>query len=45
LVGSLLGGLDEQSQRLAPGRDVSIQDWLADVLGIAIGLTFRRRPR
>ena len=45
MAGSLLGGLDEQSQRLAPGRDVSIQDWLADILGIAIGLTLRRRPR
>ena len=45
MVGSLLGGLDEQSQRLSPGRDVSIQDWLADILGIAIGLTLRRRPR
>ena len=45
MAGSFLGGLDEQSQRLSPGRDVSIQDWLADILGIAIGLTLRRRPR
>ena len=45
MAGSLLGGLDEQSQQLSPGRDVSIQDWLADILGIAIGLTLRRRPR
>ena len=45
MTGSFLGGLDEQFQRLSPGRNVSIQDWLADILGIVIGLTLRRRPR
>lgn len=43
MAGSALGMLDEQSQRLSPGRDVSVRDWLADVLGISLGLTLRRR--
>ena len=42
-TGSLLGAVDEQIQRLAPGRDVSWADWLADLLGISLGLTLRRR--
>jgi len=41
--GSALGALDEQSQRLSPGRDVSVRDWIADVLGISLGLYLRRR--
>ena len=45
VAGSALGALDEQVQRLAPGRDVSLADWLADVLGISLGLALRRRPR
>jgi len=45
MAGSLLGALDEQTQRLAPGRDVSVRDWLADILGISLGLALRRRPR
>ena len=44
-VGSGLGAIDEQIQRLAPGRDVSLADWLADVLGISLGLALRRRSR
>jgi VanZ family protein len=44
-AGSFLGALDEQVQRLAPGRDVSFADWLADILGISLGLTLRRRFR
>ena len=43
-AGSLLGAADEQMQRLAPGRDVSLADWLADILGISLGLAWRRRP-
>jgi VanZ family protein len=39
----LLGALDEQVQRLAPGRDVSVADWMADILGISLGLFLRRR--
>ena len=45
MAGSALGALDEQIQRLAPGRDVSLADWLADVLGVSLGLALRRRPR
>ena len=44
-AGSLLGAVDEQIQRLAPGRDVSLADWLADILGISLGLAWRRRSR
>ena len=44
-AGSLLGAVDEQVQRLAPGRDVSMADWFADILGISLGLALRRRPR
>lgn len=44
-VGSLLGALDEQIQRLAPGREVSLADWVADLLGISLGLALRRRFR
>lgn len=45
MAGSALGALDEQSQRLSPGREVSLRDWLADVLGISLGLFLRRRRR
>jgi VanZ family protein len=45
MTGSLLGALDEQSQRLSPGRDVSVRDWFADILGISLGLILRRRLR
>ncbi|NDE84737.1 MAG: hypothetical protein EB056_01695 [Verrucomicrobia bacterium] len=45
MAGSALGALDEQSQRLSPGRDVSVRDWMADVLGISLGILLRRRRR
>lgn len=45
IAGSALGALDEQFQRFSPGRDVSVRDWLADVLGISLGLTLRLRRR
>ena len=44
-AGSLLGAADEQIQRLAPGRDVSLADWLTDILGLSLGLAWRRRSR
>ncbi|GEM_PF-750503 len=44
-AGSLLAAADEQIQRLASGRDVSLADWLADLLGISLGLAWRRRSR
>jgi len=43
MAGSALGALDEQSQRLSPGRDVSVRDWIADVLGLSLGIFLRRR--
>ncbi len=43
MTGSLMGALDEQSQRLSPGRDVSVRDWFADILGVSLGLALRRR--
>ena len=43
MTGSILGAVDEQSQRLSPGREVSVRDWIADVLGISLGLALRRR--
>ena len=45
MTGSALGALDEQSQRLSLGRDVSVRDWIADVLGISLGILLRRRRR
>jgi VanZ family protein len=45
IAGSALGALDEQSQRLSPGRDVSVRDWIADVLGISLGIILRRFRR
>ena len=45
VLGSTLGALDEQSQRLSPGREVSMRDWIADVVGISLGLFLRRRRR
>ena len=45
MTGSALGALDEQSQRLSPGRDVSVRDWIADVLGISLGILLHRRRR
>ncbi|NBQ65385.1 MAG: hypothetical protein EBT95_07635 [Verrucomicrobia bacterium] len=36
---------DEQVQRLSPGRHVSMADWLADVVGIGIGLALGRALR
>lgn len=33
----LLGGLTEALQAVIPGRSASLGDWLADVLGLALG--------
>jgi len=44
MAGAFLGALDEQVQRLSPGRDVSMADWWADILGVSLGLALRRRP-
>jgi VanZ family protein len=38
LSGTLLGALDELHQYFVPGRSTEILDWIADVLGILVGL-------
>lgn len=38
----LLGVLTEVLQSLVPGRSASVGDWLADVVGIALGLLLYR---
>jgi VanZ family protein len=48
--GALLGALDEFHQYFVPGRSAEILDWVADVLGILLGLLifislFRRAKR
>ena len=45
MIGCFLGALDEQIQRLAPGREVCVPDWIADIIGISIGLGLRRSFR
>lgn len=35
---ALVGGLDEWHQRLLPGRDAELVDWLMDITGAACGL-------
>lgn len=45
MAGSGLGALDEQIQRWAPGREVCVPDWIADMIGISLGLTLRRGLR
>lgn len=48
LVAGLFGILDESYQSIIPGRDSSVSDWIADVIGILLGsraylwLKFRR---
>lgn len=37
-IGSLYGALDELHQLFIPGRSCELNDWLADTLGIALGL-------
>jgi VanZ family protein len=39
LMGAGLGAADESWQRLIPGRECSARDWVADVIGIALGVT------
>ena len=43
MIGSWMGAMDEQVQRLAPGREVCVPDWIADIIGISVGLGLRRR--
>lgn len=36
--GIVFGACDEMYQSFIPGRDVDVQDWLADVFGFGIGV-------
>ena len=36
-LGACYGALDELHQSLVPGRSMQLSDWLADVVGIALG--------
>lgn len=40
LIGICVGALDENYQRLIPQRDSSAKDWVADVVGTALGVLF-----
>ncbi len=44
LVGTLYGAFDEVTQ-IAVGRQCDVRDWMADILGIVIGLTLFRLLR
>lgn len=37
LLAGLFGMLDETYQSIIPGRDSSVYDWIADVIGILLG--------
>ena len=37
VVGASYGVLDELHQLLVPGRDATLGDWLADVVGVVVG--------
>lgn len=41
-VGASVGALDEVYQGYVPGRQMSIPDWYADVIGTIVGLTVMR---
>ena len=38
MIGICVGALDENYQRLIPQRDSSAKDWVADVVGTALGV-------
>ena len=39
LLGTVYAGSDEIHQYYVPGRDANVFDWIADVIGLAVGLT------
>lgn len=43
VVGASVGALDEVYQGYVPGREMSIYDWCADVIGTMIGVLAMRR--
>ncbi|MFA9461137.1 VanZ family protein [Thiohalorhabdus sp. Cl-TMA] len=45
LAGALFGGLDEYHQSFVAGRRMSMEDWVADLLGLAIAVIVARAAR
>ncbi len=45
VVGALFGALDEYHQSFVAGRDRSMEDWLADLLGLAVAVIIARAAR
>jgi VanZ family protein len=40
LAGAAFGAFDENYQRLVPGRETSLLDWIADLIGVSLGTLF-----
>jgi VanZ family protein len=38
IIGAGYGALDEWHQSFVPGRDANLGDWMADVVGVMLGL-------
>ncbi|SCX81135.1 VanZ family protein [Thiohalorhabdus denitrificans] len=45
VVGALFGALDEYHQSFVAGRDRSMEDWVADLLGLAVAVIVARAAR
>jgi len=45
VVGALVGGLDEYHQSFVTGRHMSMEDWLTDLLGLALAVIVARAAR
>ncbi|MEF8793979.1 VanZ family protein [Thiohalorhabdus sp.] len=45
VVGALFGALDEFHQSFVPGRRMSMEDWLTDLLGLALAVIVARAAR
>ena len=45
VVGALFGALDEYHQSFVMGREQSMQDWLTDLLGLAVAVIIARAAR
>jgi VanZ family protein len=37
-LGASVGALDEVYQSYVPGREMSVYDWYADIIGVTLGL-------
>mgnify|MGYP006304394383 CR=1 FL=1 len=45
VVGALFGAADEYHQSFVPGRQPSMEDWLTDLLGLALAVIIARAVR